>query len=200
MFITLCILYHSGQFFPRASPLPWQISEARMWGAHTTFLTLLCQDAGAESLHPAFVTVSRTCNPECSRGGCCDSSGSAELLPCRTAPPGQWEIGKGSWMWSTGILALLSFTKLSLEHKLWKPGPANTSKINMIPQLGYLYPELAPKTLGIQRLGNFREKWLGEGVKWHEHSKKSLYINQQVHNHICHQGLYKSSNCNVCII
>lgn len=94
MFITLCILYHSGQFFPRASPLPWQISEARMWGAHTTFLTLLCQDAGAESLHPAFVTVSRTCNPECSRGGCCDSSGSAELLPCRTAPPGQWRLAK----------------------------------------------------------------------------------------------------------
>lgn len=103
-------------------------------------------------------------------------------------------------MWSRGILALLSLIKLPLEHKLWKPEPPNTSNIIMIPQLSYLYPEMAPKSLRIQRLGNFREKWLGEGVEGHEHSKKSLYINQQVHNHICHQGLYECSDVIICII
>lgn len=110
-------------------------------------------------------------------------------------PVGQHPQASGRWMWSRGIFALLSLTKLSPEHRLWKPKPPNTAKINMIPQLNYLYPEMASKSLRIQR-----EKWLWEGVQWHKHSKKSLYNNQQVHNHICHQRLYKCSNYNICII
>lgn len=41
MFLTLCILSHPGSFFQSIPTwVPQQTSETRMWGAHTTFLTL----------------------------------------------------------------------------------------------------------------------------------------------------------------
>ncbi|KAK2542861.1 hypothetical protein Q9966_003481 [Columba livia] len=49
--------------------------------------------------------------------------------------------------------------KMSMEHRLRKPEPPNTSaKINMTSQLNYVCQEVALKTLKIQRFGNLRAK------------------------------------------
>lgn len=93
------------------------------------------------------------------------------------------------------------FTELSMERRLRKPEPPNTSsEINLTSQLRYVCQKVALKTLRIQKFGNLRAKAEGDGRECKERTKKSLYIKQQVHNHSCHQGLYKHSYCNVCIL
>lgn len=61
-----------------------------------------------------------------------------------------------------GNIAPLPFTEMSMEHRLRKPEPPNTSaKINMTSQLNYVCQEVALKTLKIQRFGNLRAKVRG---------------------------------------
>lgn len=84
-------------------------------------------------------------------------------------------LAKGGGCGAGEYLPSSSLSNCPQEHKLWKLEPPNTSNIITIPQLSYLYPEVEPKPLKIQRLGNFREKWLGEGVQWHQHLR-NLFI------------------------
>lgn len=58
----------------------------------------------------------------------------------------------------------LPFTELSMDHRLRKPEPPNTSsEINMTSQLSYVCQKVALKTLRIQRFGNLRAKAGGMG-------------------------------------